>query len=295
MMNLGFGIWDLEVGDKADAELSGGLRAHQPPTSNPQLPTPRRRDGGSAMIEAVLVLPFIMFILSLVIYFGLSMQEFQRTAMVDRYESWRGSSRAPGPSTGLNENAPTLELRETFFTGKDVTLTVEPTDYFPVEAHDEWQIAASRVEDGAGRLVGRYFQDLPRGRSLRFFASSEYGIPLWERLFPESTRHRHTVMDTQWRFVNQVIESEDNEWYDDRISRYERIRPVSSQDSATPPPTLGPAVSVREEFYADFDRRIDLLGPGNTITQRLQEFYQVYPNYWGPSVDPQFQNGIPWR
>ncbi|MEM7626151.1 MAG: TadE family protein [Planctomycetota bacterium] len=262
---------------------------------NPQQPTSRRRDGGAAMIEALLVLPIVMFILSLVVYFGLSMQDFQRTVMVDRYESWRGSSRAPGPSTGLNENAPTLELRETFFAGRDLRLTVEPTDFFPVEAHDDWQSAASGVDLGAGRLAGRYFQDLPRGRSMRFFVRQDWGVPLWEELFPGSTRHRHTVMDTQWRFVNQVLELGDNRWYDDRVAAYERIRPTSSQDTATPPPTLGPADSVREEFYADFDRRIDLLGPGNTIAQRLQEFYQVYPNYWGPEVEAQYQNGVPWR
>ena len=247
------------------------------------------------MIEALLVLPILMFVVSLVVYFGGAMKDFQRTTMVDRYESWRGSSRAPGPSTGLNANAPTLELRETFFAGQEVTLTVEPTDFFPVEAHDNWQSAASSLDLGAGRLTGRYFQDLPRGRSMRFFVRRDAGVPLWDRLFPGATRHRHTVMDTHWRFVNQVLELEDNRWYDDRVAAYQRVRPTTTQESATPPPTLSPSASVREEFYADFDRRIDLLGPSNAIAQRLQDFYQVYPNYWGPSVEPQFINGVPWR
>ncbi|MEL7087886.1 MAG: TadE family protein [Planctomycetota bacterium] len=153
--------------------MSEQLREYKPPIPNSQLPTPRRRCGGSAMTEAVLVLPLIMFVISLVIFFGLSMQELQRTAMADRYESWRGSSRAPGPAAGVNANSPTVQLRETFFPGEDLTLSLEPTDYFPVEAHDEWQIAASRLEDGAGRLAGRYFQDLPRGRSIRVFVDSD--------------------------------------------------------------------------------------------------------------------------
>lgn len=247
------------------------------------------------MVEAVLVLPFIMFVVSLVVFFGLSMQEFQRTAMVDRYESWRGSSRAPGPATGISELSSTLQLRETFFRGKDMTLSVEPTDYFPVEAHDDWQIAASNFDDDAGRLVDEYFANFPRGRSMRFFADSNHTVALWERWFPGAIRHRHTVMDTQWRYVNKVIESENNEWYNDDTGQYDQIRPVTTEDIQTPPPTLMPSESVRETFFADFDRRLDLLGPGNTLAQRLQEFYQASPNYWGPSVEPRFENGVPWR
>ena len=223
------------------------------------------------------------------------MEEFGRTTMADRYESWRSSSRAPGPSVAITPNATTLELRETFFAGQDLTLNVAPTDFFPVEAHDDWERAARLIEEGAGELAGRYFAELPRGRSMRLFVRDTRGVPLWDAVFNQPIEHRHTVMDTQWRFVNHVLETNENAWYNDTAGVFEPIRPISTIQNATPPPSLGPSTSVREEFFADFDRRIDLLGPTNAVAQRLQDFYQVYPSYWGPSVEPAFQRGVPWR
>lgn len=278
----------------AESWAAAAHRRGQPAISNPKSSI-RNRQRGTAMIEALLVLPLIVFVLSLVVYFGFSMERMQRGMMVDRYESWRGASKAPGPSAGLTANTSTLQLRQTFFAGDDVTLSVEPADYFPVEADDSLERAASGFSAGAGALRGQYFQEFPRGRSLRFFVSSPAGSDLWEQLLPGSIPHRHTVMDTDWRFMNYVIEGE--EWYDDRSKTRRLIRANSrstAEGNVVSIPSQTPSSAVRETFYSDYDRRLDPLRSGNPLAQRLQDFYLVYPQYWGPGVDDQIVRGEPW-
>ncbi|MEM6854276.1 MAG: hypothetical protein AAF593_07695 [Planctomycetota bacterium] len=244
------------------------------------------------MIEALLVLPLILFVLSLVVYFGFAMERMQRGMMIDRYEAWRGSAKAPGPATGINANSSTDELRDTFFAGDDPTLRFEPSDFFPSEPSNALQELAAAESVEAGQLSDQYYQQFPRGRSMRFFVSAPDGVPLWERLLPGSIPHRHTVMDTDWRFMNYVIE--DGEWYDDRTRQYALIRDTADE-SALPIPSQTPSSAVREAFYADYDRRLDPLSIGNPLAERLQDFYLDYPRYWGPLVEPQIFREQPWR
>lgn len=233
------------------------------------------------MIEGLLVLPFVLFILSLVVYFGFSMERMQRQMMTDRYEAWRGASRAPGPSMDTEPGSSTRELAETFYAGDNPTVTAEATDFFPVEPNNDLGQAATALDEGAGRLWNQYFSQFPRGRSLRFFVSDNSGVPLWDRLFVGSIVHRHTVMDTDWRFFNQVVK--DNLWYDDRDGQTKNV-----PEQADPPPAdfpiLGPANAVREVFYSDFDRRLDPYTSDNALAERLQDFYTTYPTYRGPEL-----------
>lgn len=246
------------------------------------------------MIEALLVLPVIVFILSLVVFFGLSMQRHQRAVMMDRYESWRGSDRAPGPSTGLEEGSSTLQLRDTFFRGDDTRVGVAPSDFFPVEPTEDWQDAASALNSGAGRLVQFYRTELPRGRSLRFSLQEDNSdVPLWERVFASSFQHRHTTMDTDWRFFNHVVEG--NEWYDDRSGVWELVLDPNRAEDDPGPPTLGPAVAVREAFYSDFDRRLDVYVSSNPLARRIQDFYTFYPTYHGPELPLNWQPQGGWQ
>ena len=119
------------------------------------------------MIEALLVLPLILFVLSLVVYFGFAMERMQRGMMIDRYEAWRGSAKAPGPATGINANSSTDELRDTFFAGDDPTLRFEPSDFFPSEPSNALQELAAAESVEAGQLSDQYYQQFPRGRSMR--------------------------------------------------------------------------------------------------------------------------------
>jgi len=248
---------------------------------------------GAAMIEALLVLPLIMFVLSLVVYFGFAMERMQRGMMIDRYESWRGAAKAPGPAVGVTAGASTRPLRELFFAGDDPTLGFDPTDFFPAEPSNALAGEASDESTGAGDLADQYFQDFPRGRSMRFFVSSPTGSALWEQLLPGSIPHRHTVMDTDWRFMNYVIENE--EWYDDRTRTTQPIRAnARSTRGQVTIPSQTPSASVRETFYADYDRRLDPLRNGNPLAERLQDFYLAYPQYWGPTIDPQIVRDQPW-
>ena len=243
----------------------------------------RARQRGSAMIEGLLVLPLIMFMLSLAIYFGISMQRFQRTMMMDRYESWRGAARAPGPSAGTSADSSTLELRSTFFAGDDPTVGYDPTDYFPDEAMNDLRDAAAEIDTDAELILRQYAVNFPRGRSIRISVSDNSGIALWDRLFPGALRHRHTKMDTDWKFFNQVVEG--NKWFDDRSGAWETLLDPRRRGAEAPSmPTLGPAQSVREAVYADFDRRLDAYAASNSLADRIQDFYTYYPNYFGPTL-----------
>ncbi len=258
-----------------------------PPTARSRQPARRRgRCGGVAMIETLLVLPMVLFVLALVIYFGFAMQRMQRATMMDRYESWRSAARAPGPAVDVTDTGDTRQMRATFFRGDVPTLlTAEATEFFPREPSQAWERGAGLRAVGAQRLAARYFTDLPRGRSMRFYTRHRSDVRLWERLFPGSIVHRHTVMDTQWRFVNHVIDG--TRWYDDRIGAYRPTR-----DSVMP--TLDPGYSVREAFYSDFDRRLAVFASSNALAEAIQNFYLLYPRYRGPHIDLQWEPGIGW-
>jgi len=244
------------------------------------------------MIEGVLVLPMIMFVLSLVIYFGVSMKRFQRMAMMDRYEARRSVTRSPGPGTGITPGSSASELREVFFLGDSVRVGVQPTDYFPPEAAAALEVAAESFAGQAGLLFERYRADLPRGRSFRFFVAGTSGVGLWDRLFPGAMAHRHALMDTDWRFFNYVVEA--NEWYDDRSERWELLLDPNRGPDDAGLPTLGPADSVREAFYSDFDRRLDAFASSNPLASRMQDFFLAYPAYLGPTLPANWSPQTGW-
>ena len=263
--------------------------------------------GGAVMVEALLVLPIIFFMLALVAYFGLSMQRYQRAMVADRYEVYRGSARAPGPMagprTGGIDDALTLpnealevrtsQLAATFFTGDDGALSATLADYFPLEAREDWQGSAEALDPEAGRLLKNYFAAFPRGRSLRVRVEDRSGVALWDRLFPGALRHRHTKMDTDWRYFNHVVEG--NEWFDDVVGSWDKVYEPGRNPATYRMPRLGPGEAVRETFYADFDRRIDPLAVRNPLAEAVQSFSTRYPLYHGPEVPVDYVPGVGWR
>jgi hypothetical protein len=232
------------------------------------------RSRGAAMVEAVLVLPFILFILALIIYFGFQMERFQRATMMDRYESWLGATRAPGPSAGL-DNRGVNDMNRLFFGGDLADALIhEPTPYFPREPHEYWRNTAGFNNSQAGTLADDYFDTFPRGRSSRFYVRHDTSIPLYDA-FEGPLRHRHTRMDTDWRFVNGIRFDSEDGW-------------VPSE------PRVTPGDSVREVFYDQFDGRLQVYADENDLAEAIRSFYLNYPGYGGPTVPTEWEIGVGW-
>ncbi len=198
------------------------------------------------------------------------------------------------PLTLPNEslNVRTEQLGQLFFDGDDGRLSATLADYFPVEPREDLQQSAATLNPGAGRLLKNYYVEFPRGRSLRIRVEDASGVALWDRLFPGALRHRHTTMDTDWRFFNHVVEG--NRWYDDRAGRWETLYLPGRDPTAFSLPTLHPGGPVRETFYADYDRRIDPLAVSNPLAERIQTFSTLYPLYHGPEVPVDYIPGVGW-
>ena len=71
------------------------------------------------MTETVLVMPFLIVIFALLIYFGRGMVRVQHTQIMDRYEAWRqASADAPGPHAQVTLHSTYLGWMP-FFIGSD--------------------------------------------------------------------------------------------------------------------------------------------------------------------------------
>ena len=245
-----------------------------PSPQAPKRPTSRRRRRGTAMIEAVIVLPFIFFTLALVVYFGFQIERLQRATVVDRYESWRGAARAEGPQASTLNGRRTRELSETFFAGDTpAELLIEGRDFFPREPHTEWRNLVADEHAQAGTLADAYFDGFPRGRSVRFYTRHDTDIRMLAAM-QRPIRHRHTRLDTDWRFANGLRLDDKDGWVPDS-------------------PRVTPGQAVRTVHYGTFDGK---LAPytDNPIANAVREFYGIYPPYRGPRVYTQWEKGVGW-
>ena len=246
------------------------------PIPDPRSPIPAaaKRRRGSAMIEAVLVLPFLFFVLALVVYFGFNMERFQRATVVDRYESWRGAARAEGPASSVTTGSATRQLQATFFhDDRPDSLLIEARPYFPREPQDDWRDAAAELGPDAGPLAEAYFDEFPRGRSVRLYTTHGTDMRVL-RALDRPIRHRHTRLDTDWRFANGLRFDEKEGWVPDN-------------------PRVTPGEAVRTVHYGNFDSR---LAPytDNPIANAVRDFYGTYPPYRGPKVYTQWEKGVGW-
>ena len=106
---------------------------------------PRR---GAAMIEMVLVIPFLAFMIGVIYFFGWAMMHQQHVKVSDRYASWRAVY--GGGTTGDN-------LNDYFFRnqGTNIELAYEAAPGDTAATYDDYLAAASRMGQMPAGLADR--------------------------------------------------------------------------------------------------------------------------------------------
>lgn len=219
---------------------------------------------GSAMSEMVLCMPFLILILSFLIYFGRGVVRMQHTQVMDRYESWRQAARgAPGPHADHTKGH-TL-LNQTFFADKAQSIGHYNDNYFPDDAPDELIDAASQVSNDAADLADTLIDRSPKGRRVRVSSTYSETVKVWQP-FQRTSRHQHTRLNSDWRFADHWRRNSDGEWVPRK-------------------PGVSVLASLRDEFYDAWDKDLEVLAQDeNSIARLIRRLYLNEPGYRGPTV-----------
>ncbi|MEE9405191.1 MAG: hypothetical protein V3V20_09880 [Algisphaera sp.] len=244
---------------------------------------------GTAMIEAVLVLPLILALLALLFYLGGAMQRHERAAIASRYVAWRAAAKAPGPQpapTGSN-----AEIKESFFVGLSGASAAEGSadvdadisSGYPSEPSEAWATAAGSVSFEAESLARAYADRLPSGVTGRVTVQHVATVPLWTQITSGVSVGRHIRLDGDWRFTDHVVNVE--HWHDDQARANHNL-------DLKPAPTQGPVDAVRDTFYPELENALSPLAGGNDLARALDRFYRLYPGYAGPAVEMQWNEAL---
>ncbi len=163
------------------------------------------RSRGTAMTEAVLVMPFLVVIFSFMILFGRQMVRMQRATMMDRYDSFRMMSHVDnelGPVPSVAVGAGNATMNQVFFgnNAQSISHDVHP-DLYPDNVKPEMVAKANEYSTDAGSLSQWTLDRLPNGAFTSFRVTHTSGIVLWQP-FMTPIGHSAGRLDHEWRFVN---------------------------------------------------------------------------------------------
>lgn len=254
----------------------------------------RHRSLGAVMSEFVMVLPFLVVVLLLTIYFGDLVTKAQRTEVMTRYEAWREVQNAPGPSS--NVGTAHTQLNQTFQRDKADEIGNPVSDnYFPEDAYDELIYNASDAGDLAGdyanALIYRPGQNhrFSRGRREMFTAQFDDLVNRWQRSGSSGDnpndapmRRTHVRIGTSWSFSND----------------WRAGAPDYPDVGGGDPHHLR---ALRDTFFMNFDADLDAIdrstspeynddpngpdNPGDTLAGTIREIYLSRIGYRGPTVN----------
>jgi hypothetical protein len=166
------------------------------------------RARGSAMMEMALVLPFIVLIIALLLFFGRGIMRVEHAQVVDRYEAWRIAENAPG--AGAYRGGPSYNpvpdpdgqlMNQAFFwkTAQWVRGSVNAT--FPAQAGDDLKQAGDNHSTDAGNLISDALDQFSSGVSVQFNTQHPSTLRVYQR-FESPVRHQHTRIGNDWKYVN---------------------------------------------------------------------------------------------
>ena len=261
-----------------------------------RIKTPIKRHSlGAVMTEFVLVLPFLVVVLMLVIYFGDLVVKAQRTEVMTRYEAWRHVQNAPGPSSSP-PHGHTL-LNQTFQNEKADEIHNPVSDgFFPEDAYEELISSTAEYDAPAGdyadALIYRPGQNHRFSRGRREVFTTQYNdlVDRWERASKTDTenpsqspiRRAHVRIGTSWSFSND----------------WRAGAPDYPDVGGGDPHHLR---ALRDVFFTHFDADLDAIdlsehpeysddpggpdNPGDSLAGTIRDVYLSRIGYRGPTVN----------
>lgn len=219
---------------------------------------------GTAMAETILVLPLIVAVLSLIIFFGWAMRRLQQASVIDRYEAWREVVHAPGPAPTSNGMS---QLNQTFFADHAQRIAMASQIAYPSGARQPLINDAYHINPTVGRLADRAINDWPEAREVVSEVTENSHVPFWQQ-FAGPLRHHHVRLDNEWKYVNRL-----------------QLSPADDKWQPVPRPNLTLAPNVRQLFFPTLDEQLRTLAQqGNPIARSMRDAYALEPPYQGPSL-----------
>lgn len=224
----------------------------------------RHRHRGTIMFEILLVLPFLILMFLLMIYFGHAITRMHASWTMDRYTAWQHVERAPAP--GRHTGFRTDEVGYLFERPGRTDLRFSSHDRYPMQPRELFEDAAGRMGGPSTfHLVQNAHDAFPHGYTARYAASYTHIYGFEQRLDDTDLRHEHTRIGNDWKFATGWSRS-DGEW----------------QHSGSGPWLLPEA---RRTFYQWFHEDLEALRQQTPMANMLRGLYEYRPSYRGPEVD----------
>lgn len=237
-----------------------------------------RRTRGAAMVETVVVLPFVMVMIVLIIYLGWNFRRLAQVTNIDRYTVWESATPgSPGPGTqGLPQTIRNPQMNHAFFGlngDEGVKLDeLRPNTGYPIKGHDDLR---DRQADETFSYFDEFLERNPEGIQQQYKARHEQITQSLENMgMADMTGNvqGHYRMNGEWRYANGIRQN-DGKW----IPAGYRVSPGSS---------------MREVFFVEMDDGLEpYASRGNKLARAIREFYLSYPGYIGPDVNDRAWTG----
>lgn len=239
-----------------------------------------RRQAGTAMLETVLVLPLVFMILGLIFFFGSAFEREQQQRILARYDVTRVANQAtplaPASVIGLDDQQPALN--ELFFDGRGDFVSVTRNAVLGSGAYgmidDVRFISPTPAPGDVLELIVNRAQ---RGNRLKLVTDFTRTNRIFDAINGPTT-HYSVHMGPSWAYADAMQETADGNLINPPLTAswvYARgKRPLSAE------------TSIRDIFYADFNRQLDNFGEPATRMVRLIRgmLYANQPGYRGPTV-----------
>ena len=230
---------------------------HQPKT--------KHRAHGTAMSEMVLVLPVILIMLALMVFYGRGMIRNQRVKVMDRYEVWRQVHEGSGARVDSTVNHATLN--QLFFNNhaENIEADAVPDNISQVGnllVNDAYLWSAE-----TGNFAAMVFAALDRSRQYRFTVDHDESLAIMER-FNFSQRSMHLRIEHDWPFIQQSTNAAGQ---------------LTGSGQYTSILTM-----MRAYFLNDFSTALNQANDntdGNVMFNTIYQSSVALPGYHGPTVE----------